>query len=191
MFSSRARWGSGNAACAQVRKSVKTGSSTSLSRTFAHSRALSRTFTHSRAPRFRSHASRSCGMGSTQSPRKSTMPYGTPWQQDAQQGMGPGNKQAAIASSETEARRNPVIITSPESESRHNRVINPAMSRQTPDTRSQVSTSIGRTCVFSRTFAHPRASSIDYILRHSYGVFQDQWMCSSTYQRPPKVTFTS
>ena len=141
MFSSRARWGSGNAACAQVRKSVKTGSSTSLSRTFAHSRALSRTFTHSRAPRFRSHASRSCGMGSTQSPRISTMPYGTPWQQDAQQGMGPGNKQAAIASSETEARRNP------------------AMSRQTPDTRSQVSTSIGRTCVFSRTFAHPRVSS--------------------------------
>ena len=53
------------------------------------------------------------------------MPYGTPWQQDAQQGMGPVNKQAAIASSETEARRNPVIITSPESESRHNRVIIP------------------------------------------------------------------
>lgn len=53
------------------------------------------------------------------------MPYGTPWQQDAQQGMGPGNKQAAIAPSETEARRNPVIITSPESESRHNRVIIP------------------------------------------------------------------
>lgn len=194
MFSSRARWGSGNAACAQVRKSVKTGSSTSLSRTFAHSRALSRTFTHSRAPRFRSHASRSCGMGSTQSPRKSTMPYGTPWQQDAQQGMGPGNKQAAIASSETEARRNPVIITSPESESRHNRVIIPpwAGRRQTPEAKSaHQSAELAYSRALSRILAHPRASSIDYILRHSYGVFQDQWMCSSTYQRPPKVTFTS
>ena len=53
------------------------------------------------------------------------MLHEAPWQQDAQQGMEPGNKQDAIASSETESRRNPVIITSPESESRHNRVIIP------------------------------------------------------------------
>lgn len=40
------------------------------------------------------------------------MLHEAPWQQDAQQGMEPGNKQDAIASSETESRRNPVIIAS-------------------------------------------------------------------------------
>ena len=33
------------------------------------------------------------------------MPHEAPWQQDAQQGMEPGNKQDAITSSETESRR--------------------------------------------------------------------------------------
>ena len=40
------------------------------------------------------------------------MPHEAPWQQDTQQGMEPGNEQDAIASSETESRRNPVIIAS-------------------------------------------------------------------------------
>ena len=50
------------------------------------------------------------------------MPYETPWQQDAQRGTEPENKQAAIASSESESHRNRVIIASSESKSRHNRV---------------------------------------------------------------------
>ena len=40
------------------------------------------------------------------------MPHEAPWQQDTQQGMEPGNKQDAIASSETKSRRNPVVILS-------------------------------------------------------------------------------